>query len=158
MNNKGKTYLVVLAVGFFGLSTQVSHAKLFAVTPHDLLPEQKIMVDDKEVPHWKALWDQARQSARQGDFETALRQYKALLELKSNLEEARWELARIMVYLKRWVEAAELLEFLIESAPESTLYINSLGKVMWELRQYERSVDLFRKVYNKNPSDQTALA
>jgi tetratricopeptide (TPR) repeat protein len=158
VNNKGKTYLVVLAVGFFGLSTQVSHAKLFAVTPHDLLPEQKIMIDDKEVPHWKALWDQARQSALQGDFETALRQYKALLELKSNLEEARWELARIMVYLKRWVEAAELLEFLIESAPESTLYINSLGKVMWELGQYERSVDLFRKVYNINPSDQTALA
>jgi tetratricopeptide (TPR) repeat protein len=158
VNNKGKTYLVVLAVWFLGVSSQVSHAQLFTVTPHDLLPEQKIVVDGEEVPQWKALWVQARKSALQGDFETALRQYKTLLVLKSNLEEARWELSRLMVYMKRWSEAAEHLELLIESAPESTLYINSLGKVMWEMGQYERAVDLFRKVHDKNPTDQTALA
>ncbi len=158
MNNKGKTYLVVLAVWFLGVSSQVSHAQLFTVTPHDLLPEQKIVVDGEEVPQWKALWVQARKSALQGDFETALRQYKTLLVLKSNLEEARWELSRLMVYMKRWGEAAEHHELLIESAPESSLYINSLGKVMWEMGQYERAVDLFRKVHDKNPTDQTALA
>jgi tetratricopeptide (TPR) repeat protein len=158
VNNKGKAYLVVLAVWFFGLLSQEGQAQLLTVTPHDLLPEQKIVVDGEKVPQWKVLWDQARNSARQGDFETALRQYKILLDLKGNLEEARWEVARLMMHLKRWGVAAEHLELLIETVPESTLYINSLGKVMWERGQYERAVDLFRKVYDKNPSDQTALA
>ena len=159
VNNQRKSLpAIMLAVWFLGLSSHESHAQLFTVTPHDLLPEQKIVVDGKEMPQWKAVWDEARKSALQGDFEKALRQYKALLVLKSNLEEARWELARLMMYLKRWDEAAELLELLIESEPDSTLYINSLGKVMWEMGQYERAVDLFKRVYEKNPSDQTALA
>ena len=147
-----------MAVWFIGLSSQVSHAQLFTVTPYDLLPEQKIVVDGEELPQWKALWDEARKSALQGDFETSLRQYKALLVLKSNLEEGRWELARLMMYLKRWDEAAEHLELLIESAPENILYINSLGKVMWEMGLYERAVHLFKRVHDQNPSDQKALA
>jgi tetratricopeptide (TPR) repeat protein len=158
VNNKGKAYLAVLAVWFISLSSQASKAQFFPVTPHDLLPEQKIMVDGVEVPQWKMLWDEARNSALQGDFATSLRQYKALLLLKNNLEEARWELARLMVYLKRWEEASEHLELLIESAPENTLYINSFGKVMFEMGQYDRAVNLFKRVHDQKPSDQTALA
>jgi len=129
-----------------------------AVTPHDLLPEQKVIIDGENVPQWKTVWDEARKNARLGDFETSLRQYKALLVLKSNLEEARWELARLMMYLKRWDEAAELFELLLESEQDNIQYINALGKVMWEMAQYERAVDLFKKVYEKNSSDQMALA
>ncbi len=146
------------AICLLGLASQECFAQISAVTPHELLPEQKIVIDDREAPPWKVLWDEARKSAMQGEFETALRQYNALLILKSNLEEARWELARLMMYLKRWDEAAKLLELLIESEPESPLYINSQGKVMWEMGLYERAVDLFKRVYDKNPADQTALA
>ena len=148
----------MLATWLLVLSGQVSKAQLFTVTPHDLLPEQKIVVEDEEIPPWKALWDEARKSALQGDFETAVRQYRHLLILKDNLAEARWELARLMMYLKRWEEAAELLELLIEEEPGSTLFINALGKVMWEMGQYERAVALFKSVYDENPSDQEALA
>jgi tetratricopeptide (TPR) repeat protein len=63
-----------------------------------------------------------------------------------------------MIYLKRWSEAVEPLELLVESDPESTRYLNSLGKVMWEMGQYERAANLFKRTYDKNPSDQTALA
>ena len=148
----------MLAVWSLCLSGREVHAQLITVTPHDLLPEQKIVVDGVEVPQWKALWDEARKSALQGNFEKSLRQYKALLVLKNNLEEARWELASLMMYLKHWDKAAELLELLVESEPDSTLYVGSLGKVMLEMGQYERAVDLFKRVYGKNPSDQTALA
>jgi tetratricopeptide (TPR) repeat protein len=158
VNNKGKAYLVVLSVWLLGLFGQEIHAQLPTVTPHELLPEPKIAVEGEKAPQWKALWDEARKSALQGDFETAQRQYKALLLLKSNLEEARWELARLLMYLKRWDESGDLLELLIESEPDNTLYINSLGKVMWEMEHYARAVDLFKKAYDKNPSDQTALA
>ncbi|MFC1843374.1 tetratricopeptide repeat protein [Thermodesulfobacteriota bacterium] len=128
------------------------------VTPHDLLPEQKIEVIGEDLPQWKTVWDEARKNALQGNFEDALRFYRALLLLKSNLEEARWEMARLLMHLKRWDEAAELLELLIGSEPESTLYLSSLGKVMWEMEQYERAVDLFKKIYLSNPTDQIALA
>jgi len=159
VNIKGKFYLVImLAAWFLVLSTQEGQAQLLTVTPHDLLPEQKIKVEGEKVPPWKSLWDEARKSALRGDFETALRQYKALLVLKSNLQEARWELARILIYLKQWKEAAEILEPLIESTPDSVKYIDTFGKIMWEMGQYERAVSLFKKAYEINPSDRAALA
>jgi tetratricopeptide (TPR) repeat protein len=140
------------------LSGHDSIAQGIPVTPHDLLPEQNIEVVGKELPQWKEAWDKARINALQGNFEEAIRLYRALLEMKTNLEEARWELARLLMYLKRWDEAAEPLELLIGSEPDSILYISSLGKVMWELKQYERAVDLFKKIYSSNPTDQMALA
>ena len=141
-----------------GLSGHVSIAGEIPVTPHDLLPEQNIEVVGKDLPQWKTVWDDARKNALQGDFEEALRLYRALLVLKNNLGEARWELARLLMYLKRWEEAVEPLDLLVGSEPESTLYISSLGKVMWEMEQYERAVDLFKKIYSNNPTDQMALA
>ena len=148
----------MLVVWFLGLPGQEIHAQLFTVTPHDLLPEQQVVVEGVEVPPWKALWDEARKSALQGEFEKSLRQYKALLVLKSNLGEARWEMASLMMYLKNWEDAAELVELLIESEPDNALYLNGLGKIMWEVGQYERAIDLFKMVHEKNPTDQTALA
>ena len=158
MNILGKFYLLIVFGCLIGLSDHVSVAGEIPVTPHDLLPEQNIEVVGKELPQWKTVWDDARKNALQGDFEEALRLYKALLVLKSNLGEARWELARLLMYLKRWEEAAESLEHLIGSEPDSTLYIRSLGKVMWEMEKYERAVDLFKKIYSNNPTDQMALA
>ncbi|MBW2466127.1 MAG: tetratricopeptide repeat protein [Deltaproteobacteria bacterium] len=128
------------------------------VTPHDLLPEQNIEVEGSDLPQWKIIWDAARNNALKGDFDEALHFYKALLKMKNNLDEARWEMARLLMYLKRWDEAVEPLERLTGSEPDSTLYISSLGKVMWEMKQYERAVDLFHKIYLSNPTDQMALA
>ena len=132
---------------FIGLSGHESFSQPIPVTPHNLLPEQNIEVVGKQLPQWKTVWDKARKNALQGDFEDALRLYSALLVMKSNLEEARWEKARLLMHLKRWDEAAESLELLIGSEPGSDLYVSSLGKVMWELEQYERAVDLFEKIY-----------
>jgi len=149
--------LIVLACSI-SLSGPESFAGEIPVTPHDLLPEQNIEVVGKDLPQWKTLWDEARKNALLGNFEDALGLYRALLLMKSNLEEARWEMARLFMHLKRWGEAAEPLELLIGSEPESTLYIRALGKVMWEVEQYERAVDLFKKIYLSNPTDQIALA
>ena len=158
MNIPGKFYLLIVFGCLIGLSGHEGFAGEIPVTPHDLLPEQNIEVVGKESPQWKTVWDEARKNALQGDFEDALRLYSALLVMKSNLEEARWEKARLLMHLKRWDEAAESLELLIGSEPGSDLYVSSLGKVMWELEQYERAVDLFEKIYLSNPTDQMALA
>jgi tetratricopeptide (TPR) repeat protein len=158
VKNKGISYFFILAACLPAVSARENSAQSLHVTPHELLPEQKIVVESKGEPQWKRMWDAARESALQGDFEESVRLYRALLMLKDNLQEARWELAKLMMYLKRWGEAAELLEFLLGAEPENIPYVSSLGKVMLEMAQYERAVDLFQKVYAVNPSDQTALA
>jgi tetratricopeptide (TPR) repeat protein len=158
VNIPGKSYLLIVFGCLIGLSGHEIFAQEIPVTPHALLPEQSIEIVGEEVPQWKTVWDRARKNALHGDFEESLRLYRALLVMKSNLEEARWELARLLMYLKRWDEAAEPLEFLVGSEPENTLYLSSLGKVMWEMEQYERAVDLFKKIYSGNPTDQMALA
>jgi tetratricopeptide (TPR) repeat protein len=128
-----------------------------AVTPYDLLPDQQVVVEGQSVPEWKEAWDAARRLALSGDFVEAVRQYKTLLVLKGNLEEARWELVRLHMYLKQWEPASEQLELLIEADPDRSIYLVAQGRVLWETGQYERSVDLFRNVYEQNPADQTAL-
>jgi tetratricopeptide (TPR) repeat protein len=158
VKNLRKIYLLLVFGCLIGLSGYESFAQAIPVTPHDLLPEQNIKVIGKDSPQWKTVWDEARKNALQGDFAEALNLYRELLVKKNNLEEARWELAKLLMYLKRWDEAAGSLEILIGSEPESVLYIGSLGKVMWEMEQYERAVDLFKRIYSIDPSDQLALA
>jgi len=158
VKHQGIAYLVILAACFLVLSAREISAQDLHITPHELLPEQKIVVESKEVPQWKSVWDAARESALQGDFDKAVRSYRALLVLKENLQEARWELAKLMMYLKRWNEAAELLEFLLGAEPENIFYITSLGKVKLEMAHYERAMDLFKNAYKVNPSDQIVLA
>jgi tetratricopeptide (TPR) repeat protein len=157
VNIPGKFYLIVLFCFISGLS-RLSPAAEIPVTPHDLLPEQNIEVVGEDLPQWKTVWDKARKKALQGNFEEALHFYQALLIMKSNLEEARWEMVRLLMHLKRWDEAAESLENLTGSYPENILYTRALGKVMWEMGQYERSVILFKKIYAEKPTDQLALA
>ncbi len=127
--------------------------------PHALVPERQIVVQPgKPVPEWKSLWDKARDLAVAGKLDEAVAVYRALLAKKPNLEEGRWELARLRVHLQQWDKAAAQLEILVETAPLRPEYLNALGQVVWKLGQYDRAVDLFGRVAEKRPDDQTALA
>ena len=158
MNIVGKLFLLLLICSLLGPAVHTAFGIEVPVTPYVLLPEQNIEVSGEKLPQWKIAWDKARKNALQGNFDEALRLYKALLVMKSNLDEARWEMTRLLIHLKRWPAAAESLEILTGSDPENTVYISSLGKVMWEMEQYERATALFKKIYLKNPTDQLALA
>jgi tetratricopeptide (TPR) repeat protein len=129
-----------------------------AVIPFNLVPEDKITVMERQPVQWKVLWDEARQLARSGDYRGAIVKYESLLAQKGDIQEARWELARIHLHLKHWDEAASILELLIESDPEGSAYLNGLGRVMWEKGQYDRAVDLFRRAHELNSTDGIALA
>jgi len=148
-------FIVALIVLFW---VPVCFAQPIAVTPYDLMPDQRVVVEGENVPPWKIAWDEARGLAIAGNFTEALRKYKALLVLKNNLLEARWELARLHMYLDQWDNASQQLELLMESDPNRSIYLVAQGRVMWETGQYERAVELFRTVYDQNPADQVALA
>ncbi|MCF6291349.1 MAG: tetratricopeptide repeat protein [Desulfobacterales bacterium] len=130
-----------------------------SLSPHALVPERQIVVrPGNPVPEWKSLWDKARDLAVAGKLDEAVGVYRALLAKKPNLEEGRWELARLRIHLEQWDKAAAQLEILVENAPLRPEYLNALGQVVWKLGQYDRAVDLFGKVAEKRPDDQAALA
>jgi tetratricopeptide (TPR) repeat protein len=129
-----------------------------ALVPFNLVPESDITVMGGEAVQWKLLWNAARKLARAGDYSGAIVKYESLLAQKGNLQEARWELARIHMHLEHWDKAATILELLIESDPDRGAYLDGLGRVMWEKGSYDRAVDLFRRAYEQDQTDQTALA
>jgi tetratricopeptide (TPR) repeat protein len=158
VKEKGKYSPALIVALLLILSAAICKAQSIAVTPYDLLPEQQVVIEGQSVPQWKAVWDEARGLAVAGNFVDALDQYKTLLILKNNLEEARWELVRLHMYLKQWDAASAQLERLIEDDPDRSIYLVAQGRVLWETGQYERAVDLFRTAYQQNPEDQIALA
>jgi len=126
--------------------------------PHEFVLERNVVLEKgQEQPQWKILWDEARQAAVAGRFDEALSRYQALLVLKNNLEEARWELARLRIHLRQWAEAATLLEILLEADSERTDYLGGLAQVLREKGQYERAVELFGRALAKKPADQGFL-
>lgn len=128
------------------------------VTPHSLVPEGKIIMTGDQVPEWKKTWDEARNLVLSGNYAEAVRLYKLLLEEKKDLEEARWELARLQIHLKKGDEAALLLELLLEANHQQIDYLNALGQIVWEKGKFDRAVDLFGRAAEIKPDDQTALA
>ncbi len=123
----------------------------------ELVPQWRIQTKVKPS-EWLSLWQEGRLAARNGDYQSAISKYLLLLDKKENLVEARWELARLYIYLQEWDKAIPLLELLIEAVPSHHGFINAMGKIMWEKGSYDRAVILFKKVYEANPADQFALA
>lgn len=152
-------FLFWLATGFFIMwLPDRALADQSITSPRALVPDRGIIVEGQEMPTWKSMWDEARRLAATGEYDKAVRQYESLLVVKNNLEEARWELARLQMHLKNWNQATAILEILLEIDAERVEYLNSLGRVMWESGKFERAVDLFGKAHEKDSADQTALA
>ncbi len=112
-----------------------------------LAPARKIIIEGQPVPEWRIIWEEARQQIRSGDYEKAVKRYQALLVIKTNLEEARWELARLQLHLRHLKAAAALLELLVEADPQRSAYLNALGLIMYAKGSYDRAIDLFGQAY-----------
>ncbi|MCA1765662.1 MAG: tetratricopeptide repeat protein [Desulfobulbaceae bacterium] len=126
--------------------------------PDELVPERDVALTvDNSVP-WKKAWDQARYLARTGDYLTAEKKYEELLGLRGNIEQARWEYARLLLITGKWQKAATVLELLVERYPDRVAYLNGLGLASRKLDKLSRAIDLFRKAYEKDSTDLTALA
>ncbi len=106
---------------------------------------------------WKILWDQARAQARAGHPAVAADLYEEVLRLKGDIEEARWELARIWLLLKKPDRALPHLERLVEMAPANGEYQSALAGVLQQRGQYGRSVELYGRALEAEPANSRAL-
>jgi|GEM_PF-2193768 len=126
--------------------------------PDKIVPERDVALNGDRSVAWKKAWDQARYLVRAGDFRTAEKKYEELLALKNNIEQARWEYARVLLKIDKWEKAATALELLVEQEPQRADYLTALGLVSRKSGQLSRALDLFGRAYERNPADLTALA
>lgn len=122
-----------------------------------VVPKREIKQTVDISPEWKSLWDEARQLVRDGDYERAAKRYEELVLQKGDLEEARWELARVWLQLHQQDKVIVVLERLLEISPDRFEYLNSLALIMQEKDQVDRAVDLFIKAHEQKPDDLTVL-
>lgn len=159
LKNSPKNCSAVIGLLFLFFFPTVGKTEFSSVTPYNLVPEREIILNSgQDVPKWKMIWDKARRLTKTGDYQGAIAQYGFLLSQKKNIDEVQWELARLYMHLQRWAEAAVLLEPLIEANPRQVAYLNGLGRVMWEEDRFDRATDLFRRAYEQDHDEPTALA
>ncbi len=135
--------LLIWVVGGIGTSAQAN-----------VTPARKVVVEiskDQEKVHWKKLWDDAREFARQGNLEQASKYYHDLLQLKPNIEEANWEYCKVLLEMSSWQDAGVLLETLVEIDPNRIDYLFSAGRVALEKANYLQAVKYYGQVYEMEP-------
>lgn len=131
---------------------------VLAAAPAEPVPQREIVQQGTQAKaHWKVLWDEARVQARAGHAAAAARLYEEVLRLKGDIEEARWELARVWLTLKKPERALPHLERLVETTPANGDYRNALAAVLLQRGQYGRSVELFGRVLEAEPANALAL-
>ncbi len=118
-------------------------------------PSREVVVvktpENLEKPPWKQVWDEAREFFRQGKLPQASRKYDTLLKMKPNIEEAKWEYCKVLIEIEDWLNAAILLEGLIESDPNRIDYLIHAGKVALEKKAYLHAVKYYGQVYEQDP-------
>lgn len=145
---------------FFILLCLYPQQSISAVQFHpSLVPESKILQKEADsLPFWKNLWDEARSSARNGNYKKSVQKYNLLLKHKPELNEARWELAVVLLHLGENEQGVSHLELLVEAVPYRPDYLNKLASVLSELGHYERACDLYGRCNVITPDHDSVLS
>jgi Predicted N-acetylglucosaminyl transferase len=80
---------------------------------------------------------------------------KKALELK-NTSEASWEFARACIALNKAPEAKKALEKVVNDDPENIPAQKELGLIYYNEKAYDKSIDLLKTAYAKQPDDNIA--
>lgn len=134
-----------------GSAVAAPGSKTSALTP--AVPRTKIILDQKNVPLWKSKWDSARILSRERKYPAALTLYRELLSVKPTLDEARFEMAQILIHLGQKQEAIKALEIFLESQPERTDATVALGGLLLGQGMEKRAVDLYLQALEREPGN-----
>lgn len=115
------------------------------------------IIDSSSNPSWKSLWDKAREYSRQKKYSPAAKAYAELLRMKPEIEEAKWEYCKVLVELKDWLTASDLLDSLLESDGDSEDYLQLAGKVALKNKEFKRAVDYYGKLYTADPTTPSSV-
>jgi tetratricopeptide (TPR) repeat protein len=124
-------------------------------TPAVRAPELKLDAGVEEIPDWLARWELARALSYMKRYDEALDEYGKLLKARPDLVEARIETANILYWQGKVKEALRELEKLpFRDLPDVSRLL--MAELYRSLKQYERSVSIYRDHLSKRPDDQSA--
>ncbi len=135
-------------------------AFVFAAHSYYALPgwfSSRIVQKGQLIPDWLQVWNSARDSVNNQQFEEAVVQYETLLAAREDLIQPRWELARLLIFLKKYDPAAGHLEYLLKIAGETPSYLNALGYIMDQEGHNARALEFFQKAYGLDQTNIQAL-
>ena len=148
---------VLAAVVFAAWAGPVSALELGSFFPlSDFLPVSELRNDSP--PPWKQLWDEARGLARGERLADAAARYAAAAGMAGRRRQLEWERACVLAGLKKWQDAAAILEPLVEQNPAEVDYLTLLGLVMFERGRFSRALALFEQAAGLSSGDLRALA
>lgn len=129
------------------------------VTIHSEITLQREIVplDNPLQPQWKLHWDMGRDAVRKGNFKGGAKYYELVLREKPQIEEAGWEYCQLLVQLKRYQDAATILEGLIELNPNRTDYLVLAGEAALALGDYNRAVRHLDQAYSRQPQGKQGI-
>jgi tetratricopeptide (TPR) repeat protein len=105
------------------------------------------------VPLWKVHWEKARQSVLQKKYPEAVLDFQNALTLKPNLDEARLELAQVLVTLERWGEAIIELNAVAEHQPLNEKVQKDLADLLSRKKEYRRANERYQWLLQKDPDN-----
>jgi tetratricopeptide (TPR) repeat protein len=150
----------IISRPFVSLTLLIVVMLYHSLLPAAIAPERDVVVLDNteksENPSWKGLWDEARKSSREGRFIEAAATYKKLLNIKPNIEEAKWEYCKVLIETKEWSEAALILDSLLETDPTRNDYLLKAGTVALNNKHYQQAIKYFSQIYENRPFDPLA--
>ena len=150
---KNSNYLLIVVFCLSGVLLPFNHEIIAAADS-----ERQVVVEKVEdVPVWKTKWDEARALVKQKKYRQAADGYSELLSVKSNIEEARWEYLQLLVRLKDWDLASNLMGSLVENNPASLDYRLSGGEISLAREEFERAVKYFGWVFTISPNSPHGL-
>jgi len=107
----------------------------------------------EKTPQWKVLWEKAREGILQKKYPEAIQDYRKALSLKPNLDEARQELAQVLLNLERWGEALTELEILADHQPLDLKVQKGLADLLSQKKEYRRANEIYLKILQKDPDN-----
>jgi len=130
----------------------------FSSSGKNLVPARDFEIITLPATTWKNSWDQARQLVRNGSFDEAVAAYEALIAQKKNIEEVQGEYAKLLCSIGQYDKAQPILERLLQTNQDRFDYVFALARVMLFKSHFERAIDLFGRIFEKQSDNPAALA
>ncbi len=106
-----------------------------------------------KVPLWKIHWEKARQSVLLKKYPEAVLDFQKALALKPNLDEARLELAQVLVTQERWGEAVTELEAVAEHQPLNQKVQKDLADLLSRKKEFRRAIERYQWLLQRDPDN-----
>ncbi len=112
---------------------------------------------NEDVPELQSIWDEARHSIDQGDYDKAIEIYRYILVRYSDypvaVEHANAYLGDIFLTLRQLDDAEEHMKKAISLAPEEPSYRYILGFIYSIERRWDKAIPEFERALEKDPGN-----